>query len=90
MIIDVHGHYTTAPAALQQFRDAQLAGEAAELAPISDDELRDSVERHQLRVLAERGGDLMLFSPKASGMEHHVPDLARALDWARADRKSVV
>ncbi len=84
MIIDVHGHYTTAPAALQQFRDAQLAGDAAELAPISDDELRDSVERHQLRVLAERGGDLMLFSPKASGMEHHVPDPARALDWARA------
>ncbi len=26
MIIDCHGHYTTAPAALQKFRDAQIAG----------------------------------------------------------------
>lgn len=89
MIIDVHGHYTTAPPALQHFRDAQLAGEAAELAQISDEQLRDSVERNQLRVLTERGGDLMLFSPKASGMEHHVPDPALALDWARASNDLV-
>ena len=26
MIIDCHGHYTTAPAALQKFRDEQVAG----------------------------------------------------------------
>ena len=26
MIIDCHGHYTTAPKQLQEFRDAQLAG----------------------------------------------------------------
>ena len=25
MIIDCHGHYTTAPAALQKFRDEQVA-----------------------------------------------------------------
>ena len=25
MIIDCHGHYTTAPSALQEFRDAQIA-----------------------------------------------------------------
>jgi 4-oxalmesaconate hydratase len=89
VIIDVHGHYTTAPPALQHFRDAQLAGEPAELAQISDEQLRDSVERNQLRVLTERGGDLMLFSPKASGMEHHVPDPALALDWARASNDLV-
>ncbi|MGN6754104.1 MAG: amidohydrolase family protein [Intrasporangium sp.] len=89
MIIDVHGHYTTAPPALQHFRDAQLAGEAAELAQISDEQLRDSVERNQLRVLTERGGELMLFSPKASGMEHHVSDPALALDWARASNDLV-
>ena len=29
MIIDCHGHYTTAPAALQEFRDAQLASSCA-------------------------------------------------------------
>lgn len=84
MIIDVHGHYTTAPPQLQAFRDAQLAGERAVLGAIGEDELRESVEHNQLRVLRERGGDVMVFSPKASGMEHHVPDASIATAWARA------
>ena len=43
MIIDIHGHYTTAPQALQDFRDAQLVALAdptrpvPEIAQISDD-----------------------------------------------------
>lgn len=89
MIIDVHGHYTTAPEELQRFRDAQLAGEDAVLSQISDDQLRESVEDNQLRVLRERGGDVMIFSPKASGMEHHVPDPAIASAWARASNDLV-
>ena len=89
MIIDCHGHYTTAPKQLQEFRDAQLAGSSAQLAPISDDELRASVEGNQLRILRARGGDLMIFSPKASGMEHHVPDPAMAVAWARASNDLV-
>jgi 4-oxalmesaconate hydratase len=94
VIIDCHGHYTTAPAQLQRFRDAQLAalsdgGPAPRLEPISDDELRESVENNQLRILRERGGDLMIFSPKASGMEHHVPDPATAVAWARASNDLV-
>ncbi len=83
MIIDCHGHYTTAPPQLQRFRDRQLGGDVdASLEPISDAELRESVERNQLRVLRERGGDMMLFSPKASGMEHHLPDQDMARRWA--------
>jgi 4-oxalmesaconate hydratase len=95
LIIDVHGHYTTAPPQLQAFRDAQLAllDDAARpeavLERISDDELRASVETNQLRVLRERGGDLMVFSPKASGMEHHVPDVDTAVAWARASNDLV-
>ena len=94
MIIDIHGHYTTAPGQLQAFRDAQLAavasgGSAPTMAPISDDELRESVEQNQLRVLEERGGDLMIFSPKASGMEHHVPDPDVATSWAQASNDLV-
>jgi 4-oxalmesaconate hydratase len=54
------------------------------MASISDDELRESVEKNQLRVLKQRGGDVMIFSPKASGMEHHVPDPDVAMAWARA------
>jgi 4-oxalmesaconate hydratase len=90
VIIDCHGHYTTAPAAHKAFRDAQLARLAdpsiPEPAPaeISDDEIRDSVEQNQLKLLRERGGDLMIFSPQASSMEHHVPDPATAVAWARA------
>ena len=95
MIIDIHGHYTTAPGELQAFRDAQLARLADPAAPepsavrVSDDQIRDSVERNQLAVLRERGGDVMLFSPKASGMEHHVPDATAAQAWARASNDLV-
>jgi 4-oxalmesaconate hydratase len=95
VIIDIHGHYTTAPQALQDFRDAQLASlddatrPAPEIAQISDDALRESVERNQLRILRERGGDLMLLSPKASAMEHHVPDQSTATAWARASNDLV-
>ena len=40
------------------------------------------MEGNQLRILRERGGDLMLFSPRASSMAHHVPDPATARTWA--------
>jgi 4-oxalmesaconate hydratase len=89
VIIDIHGHYTTEPAQLFAFRKAQLAGENVTLAAISDDELRESVEPNQLRVLRERGGDLMVFSPRASGMEHHVPDAGIANGWAQASNDLV-
>jgi 4-oxalmesaconate hydratase len=90
LVIDCHGHYTTAPAAHQAFRDAQLARLTdpglAEAAPasISDQEIRDSIENRQLRLLRERGSDLMLISPKASAMGHHVDDPASARAWAAA------
>ena len=96
MIIDCHGHYTTAPAPHQQFRDAQLARLAAlaagtesalpppEPGAISDDAIRESIEANQLKLLRERGTDLTIFSPQASRMEHHVADPATARAWARA------
>jgi 4-oxalmesaconate hydratase len=90
MIIDCHGHYTTAPAAHRQFREAQLARIADPSLPvpapaeIADDEIRESIESNQLKLLRERGGDLVIFSPQASSMEHHVPDPATARAWARA------
>jgi len=89
MIIDCHGHYTTAPAALQEFRDAQLARlrDPAQPVPpepeIGDDEIRATIEGNQLRVARERGHDLTVFSPRASHMGHHVTDLATAAEWAR-------
>ena len=90
MIIDVHGHYTTEPPEHPAYRKQQLARLADPSTPvpfparISDDQLRDSVEQNQLKILRERGGDVMLFSPRASGMGHHVPDRDVAVSWARA------
>ena len=91
MIIDCHGHYTTTPPEHPQFREAQLAGAVASAVaePISDDEIRESVEDNQLRSWRERGVDLTVFSPKALGMEHHVPDPDIARDWARASNDLV-
>jgi 4-oxalmesaconate hydratase len=90
VIIDCHGHYTTSPPPHRAFREAQLARlEDPSLpvpspAEIGDEEIRESVEANQLRLLRERGCDLMIFSPQASAMEHHVADPATAVAWARA------
>ena len=95
MIIDIHGHYTSAPQEHQAFRRGQLAAlddptrHAPAVPKISDDAIRESVEPNQLRVLRERGGDLMLFSPKASGMEHHIADQPTATAWARVNNDLV-
>ncbi|UYB52271.1 amidohydrolase [Xanthomonas sp. AM6] len=89
MIIDCHGHYTTAPAAHDAFRKAQVAhfDDPAQPAPdyprISDDAIRDSVEQHQLRLLRERGADMTIFSPRASAMAHHIGDEAVSQAWTR-------
>ncbi|HWX68363.1 MAG TPA: amidohydrolase family protein [Steroidobacteraceae bacterium] len=91
MIIDCHGHYTTAPAAHQKFRDAQIAGlkdpsaPAAKAGAISDDEIRETIEKNQLRLQRQRGSDLTLFSPRASAMGHHIGDEAISSAWARAN-----
>ena len=89
MIIDVHGHYTTAPRALEAWRKRQIAGiadpaqmpQASELS-IGDDELRESIESNQLRLMRERGLDLTIFSPRASFMAHHIGDLQVSSTWA--------
>lgn len=84
IVVDCHGHYTTVPTAHKRFRERQLSGERPATAKIGDDEIRETIEQNQLRVMRERGIDVTIFSPQASAMEHHVPDPAVAADWARA------
>jgi 4-oxalmesaconate hydratase len=89
MIIDCHGHYTTAPEAHTLWRVAQVAAfKADEPFPsypvISDDEIVDTIEKNQLRLLQERGADMTIFSPRASAMEHHVGNEQVSLAWSRA------
>jgi 4-oxalmesaconate hydratase len=89
MIIDVHGHYTTAPPALGLWRDRQIASLAdpaglpspSEL-KISDDELRESIALNQLKKMDERGIDLTIFSPRASFMAHHIGGFETSAAWA--------
>jgi 4-oxalmesaconate hydratase len=89
MIIDCHGHYTTAPPQLGAYRDAQKAALAADPqhvgtrgeVVISDDELAESLEPNQLRLQRERGIDLTLFSPRASWMGHHVGNEHTSRFW---------
>jgi 4-oxalmesaconate hydratase len=74
MIIDVHGHYTTYPSAVEAYRGAQIAQMGAPTKGqmnVTDDEIRHSIEGSQLKVQRERGIDLTLFSPRASWMGHH-------------------
>ena len=89
MIIDCHGHYTTAPEPHNEYRKQQLAHfeDASLPAPgtpeITDDQLRESVESNQLKLQRERGADLTIFSPRASAMAHHLGDSAVSQDWSR-------
>ncbi|MBY0271772.1 MAG: amidohydrolase [Burkholderiales bacterium] len=89
MIIDCHGHYTTAPKSLEAFRQRQIDGlKDARLAPakdsllIGDDEIRDSIEGAQLRIQRERGTDLTIFSPRAGGMGHHIGNAVTSELWS--------
>ena len=89
MIIDCHGHYTTEPPAFLEFRKAQIAHfedrskPAPKLAAIPDDEIRESIAKNQLRALKERGADMTIFSPRASGMGHHIGEEAVSKTWTR-------
>jgi len=89
MIIDCHGHYTTAPKALEDWRQRQIAAlqdkshrPSKGKLGISDDELRASLVNAQLKLQRERGTDLTIFSPRASGMSHHIGDATASQHWS--------
>jgi len=88
LVIDCHGHYTTAPEAHTAWREVQVSafrtGQPTPVYPdISDADIRDTVERNQLKLLRERSVDLTIFSPRASTMAPHIGDEAVSLEWAR-------
>jgi 4-oxalmesaconate hydratase len=89
MVIDCHGHYTTAPRELETFRQNQIAGlkDPSRAAPsaslhISDEEIRESLQL-QRKFQRERGTDLTIFSPRAAGMGHHIGNAAVSLAWSQ-------
>ncbi|MBU6485077.1 MAG: amidohydrolase [Betaproteobacteria bacterium] len=89
MIIDIHGHYTTAPKALETWRNRQIAAlKAPAQAPavselvIDDDQIRETIESNQLGTMRQRGCDLTVFSPRASFMAHHIGDFNTSATWS--------
>ena len=96
MIIDCHGHYTTEPQKLHDFRKHQIAAikdptqkPSPSAIKISDDELRASVEGAQLKFQRERGTSLTIFSPRASGMSHHIGDEGVSLEWSQVSNEMI-
>jgi 4-oxalmesaconate hydratase len=85
MIIDCHGHYTTAPKELQAFRDEQIKGNDTP-APlkITDDQIRETIQNGQLKMQQERGSDITIFSPRAAGMGHHIGGAKTSEVWTDA------
>ena len=88
MIIDCHGHYTTAPKDLLAFRDEQIAAlkdpstvPSKRALKITDDQIRESLEGAQLKFQRERGSDVTIFSPRAAGMGHHIGNETTSRLW---------
>ncbi|MBB5321732.1 amidohydrolase family protein [Marinobacter oulmenensis] len=89
MIIDCHGHYTTTPPQVGEYREKQkeavardpdFVGDKGRIS-ISDSEIRESIEQNQLRLQQERGTDLTIFSPRASWMGHHIGNEHTSRFW---------
>jgi len=92
MIIDCHGHYTTVPAGMRVFRALQISnmGRPTKGAvSIGDDEIRGSLEKGQIRLLDERGIDVMLFSPMASAMGHHFGNAKVSRHWTEVSNELI-
>jgi 4-oxalmesaconate hydratase len=89
MIIDCHGHYTTAPKPLKDYREQQTKAlmdptlDPKSAPKISDDQIRESLENAQIKTQRERGTDLTIFSPIAGAMGHHVGNAITSAAWSR-------
>jgi 4-oxalmesaconate hydratase len=95
MIIDIHGHYTTVPQALHEFRKQQLSGAEAphriveQAATISDEDIRASIANGQRQFQIERGTDITIFSPIAGAMAHHLGDATISRYWTEACNNTI-
>jgi predicted TIM-barrel fold metal-dependent hydrolase len=49
---------------------------------ISDDDIRETIDNNQLKLMKERGSDMTLFSPRTCFMAHHIGDFNVSATWA--------
>jgi 4-oxalmesaconate hydratase len=88
MVIDCHGHYTSEPSALLEFRKQQIEVLDEPLRmpsslQLNHEEVQEKLERAQLKFQRDRGTDFTIFSPRASAMGHHIGNAAASLAWTR-------
>lgn len=86
-IIDVHGHFTTAPPELAAIRVGQLTElnrPRKQTLKLSDDQVAAAVQG-QLQAMRDRGITHMLFSPTAARMGHDVGNELVSLYWSQVN-----
>jgi 4-oxalmesaconate hydratase len=87
MIVDIHAHYTRAPAQLDAFRGRQITRRNRpdrDSLNISDDLIASSLHGN-IKQMKERGIDRLMFSPRASGMGHDFGDELISRYWTEAN-----
>ena len=56
---------------------------------VTDDDIRETIQKNQLKKQQERGTDITIFSPRAAGMGHHIGDFKTSLEWSRASNEMI-
>jgi 4-oxalmesaconate hydratase len=91
MIIDVHGHYTTAPPELDAYRGRMLSRlnqPPRTRLTLRPEAVAASLSGYVARM-DERGIDMVLLSPRASGMGHEIGDERVSRNWTQACNDAV-
>ena len=88
LVIDVHGHLTSPPAALQAYRASQITSgnkpRPFNADSIPDEQLVRAVTGRQLKQMELKGIDRLILSPHAVAMGHHFGGELISRHWAQA------
>jgi 4-oxalmesaconate hydratase len=87
VIVDIHGHFTTAPPQLDAYRGRQLAAlnrPTRSDMVISEAALDDALEP-VIRQMDARGIDVVFLSPRAAGMGHDIGDFSISRFWTEVN-----
>jgi 4-oxalmesaconate hydratase len=91
MIIDIHAHYTTAPAQLDAYRGRQMSENnrpSKGTLRIGDAEIAESLQGH-FKQMQQMGVDRLIFSPRASGMGHEVGNELVSRYWTETNNELI-
>jgi 4-oxalmesaconate hydratase len=87
-VIDVHDHFTTAPAALNAFRAGQISGgnqpRPFNSKSVTDEQLVAAVKDKQIAHMDMKGIDWLVLSPQAGAMGHQFGGELVSRYWTQA------